>query len=266
MSGPVQVVVRSGVATVTIDAPPLNLLAIPVKQALTTTFEALHVRNEVRAIVLTGAGGKTFSAGADIREFPDRIRDGNAVDVARAGHRMAHAIRTCPQPVIAAIDGIAFGAGLEVALAADLRVASSRSRLAFPEIQRGVFPGNGGSQLAVRLLGRAKAAELMLTGDPVDAAEALRIGLVNRVVEAPELPDHVQRWAAELATRPIRAVHCVKRLVNEGPERHWAAALDLEAELFGHVFAGPDVAEGAAAFFAKREPVFHRETHQEETQ
>jgi enoyl-CoA hydratase len=258
-TGRVEVRVADRVATVILGPPPLNLLAAAAKQALTEAFSALSRRADVRAIVLYGAGDTAFSAGADIREFPERIRRGNATEVSRAGHRMVLAIRSCPQPVLAALDGVAFGAGLEVALCADLRIASSRSRLAFPEIRRGVFPGNGGSQLITRLVGPAKAKELMLTGDPVDAAEALRIGLVNRIVPATELPTAAARWAATLAERPAAAAGYVKRLVDEGGELPLPAALELEAELFGAVFRTDDVREGAAAFLEKREPMFgHR--------
>jgi enoyl-CoA hydratase/carnithine racemase len=262
-TGPVELDVRDAVAVVTIGPPPLNLLSAPVKQALTETFLGLAGRADIRAIVLRGAGEKAFSAGANIREFPERIRLGNATEVARAGHRMAAAIRDCPQPVLAAIDGVAFGAGLEVALCADLRLASSRSRMAFPEIKRGVFPGNAGSQLITRLVGAAKAKELMLTGDPVDATEAHRIGLVNRVVDATELMPEALRWAGELATRPSTAAAFVKRLVDEGGALPLAAALDLEAELFGEIFRTDDVAEGAAAFLEKRDPVFNGDKNQE---
>jgi enoyl-CoA hydratase len=255
----VGITTEGAVATVTIGRPPLNLMAAPVKAALTDAFVTLAGRGEIRAIVMRGAGSRAFSAGADIAEFPDRIRQGNARQVAEAGHRMVRAIRGCGKPVLAAIDGYAFGAGLEVALCADLRYASDRSRFAFPEVKRGVFPGNGGSQLLPRLIGPARAKELMLLGDQVGAEQASRIGLVNRVLPAEELHSAAADWARQIATRPATATSHIRQLVDEGIDLPLGDALALEARLFGEIFSTEDVAEGAAAFLEKRPPVFrHR--------
>ncbi|MDA3630641.1 enoyl-CoA hydratase-related protein [Saccharopolyspora sp. WRP15-2] len=256
MRPPVCLDVLGEVATVKIDRPPLNLLSAEVKLALTETFESCAARHDIRVIVLCATGERAFSAGADIREFPERIRLGNAAEVARSGHRMAASIRECPQPVIAAIDGVAFGAGLEIALCADLRIASARSMFAFPEIRRGVFPGNAGSQLLPRLVSLGRAKELMLTGDPVDAATAERIGLVNRIVADGELLSEARRLAGDLARRPAATARFIKQLVDEGAELPLPAALELETELFAEVFRGQDVREGAAAFLEKRQPDF----------
>ncbi|HEV7908953.1 MAG TPA: enoyl-CoA hydratase-related protein [Pseudonocardiaceae bacterium] len=256
---PVSTAVEGPIATVTFGQPPLNLLSKTVKATLTQAFLELGERTDVRVVVLRGAGSQAFSAGADVTEFPERIRDGNARQVSENGHRMAEAITGCGKPVIAAIDGYAFGAGLEVALCADLRLASDRSRFAFPEVNRGVFPGNGGSQLITRLVGPARAKELMLLGSQIDARQAHSMGLVNRVLPASELYDAAAELSAELAERPATATRFIKRLVDEGGELPMADALELEARLFGEVFRTADVAEGAAAFLEKRTPVFrHR--------
>ncbi|MBZ4017644.1 enoyl-CoA hydratase/isomerase family protein [Streptomyces purpurogeneiscleroticus] len=260
---PVDVAVRDAVAVVSIDRPPLNLLSTVVKATLTTTFEDLSSRADIRVIVLRGAGEAAFSAGADLREFPERIRQGNADEVSRAGHRLGRAIRGCPQPVVAALDGVVFGGGLELALYADLRIATGRARFAFPEITRGVFPGNGGSQLVSRLIGIAKAKELMLGGTPIDAAEAARIGMINRIVDPSALMAEALSWAGELAQRPRSASACIKRLVDEGMQLSFAQACELEATLFGEVFQSNDAGEGVDAFFAKRPPVFPSIPHEE---
>jgi enoyl-CoA hydratase len=250
--------VVDAVATVTIDQPPLNILCKAAKAQLTAAFETLARAGDVRAVVLRGAGSRAFSAGADINEFPERIRDGNAYEVSRAGHRMLTAIRTCAKPVIAAIDGYAFGAGLEVALCADLRIASDRAQFAFPEITRGVFPGNGGSQLLPRLVGQAHAKQLMLFGARIDSDEAYRIGLLNRVVPYQELMAQATVWASELASGPSVAMGLVKRLVDEASGLPLADGLELEARLFAEVFETTDVREGVAAFRDKRRPNFRR--------
>jgi enoyl-CoA hydratase len=255
----VGITVAGAVATMTIGQPPLNLMSAAVKAALTESFLALAGRGEIRAVVMRGAGSRAFSAGADIREFPERIRAGNARQVAEAGHRMVRAILDCGKPVLAAVDGYAFGAGLEVALCADLRFASDRSRFAFPEVNRGVFPGNGGSQLLPRIVGPARAKELMLLGEQVDAEYASRIGLVNRVLPAQELHEAAAEWARQVAARPATATRSIRHLVDEGIELPLGEAFAIEARLFGEIFTTEDVAEGAAAFLDKRPPVFrHR--------
>lgn len=256
---PVLLQIDGPVATMVLNEPPLNLMSSRLKTALTGLFEDIASRDDIRLVVLRGQGPRAFSAGADTKEFPERIRAGNAYDVSRAGHRMTTAIRTCGRPVIASIDGYAFGAGLEVALAADFRLASKRASFGFPEISRGVFPGNGGSQLLTRLVGASRAKELMVFGATVDSAEALRIGLVDRVVVDDELPELTRRWAEDLSARPGVAVACVRELVDRGGSLSLAEGLDLEARLFGRVFATADVREGVAAFVERRTPVFeHR--------
>ncbi|WP_158228461.1 enoyl-CoA hydratase/isomerase family protein [Pseudonocardia sp. MH-G8] len=246
-------------ATVVLNDPPLNLLGARAKADLTRVFEDIAGRTEVRVVVLRGAGSRAFSAGADIREFPERIRTGSARNVSRSGQRMTAAIRGCGRPVIASIDGVAFGAGLEVAVAADFRLASHRAQFAFPEVTRGVFPGNGGSQLLTRLIGPSRAKRLMMFGAPIDSGEAFRIGLVDQVVPDGRLDETVERWARELAERPAVAVGCVRDLVDRGGATSLEEGLAMEAELFARVFATDDVREGVAAFFERRPPSFgHR--------
>lgn len=247
------------VAVVTLDHPPLNLLSMPVKRELRECFEELATTDEIRAIVLTGAGDRAFSAGADLKEFPERIRQRNAREVAREGQAMAKAIAEMAKPTVAAINGMALGGGCELVLFFDFRLASDRATFGFPEIRRGLFPGNGGVQRLCRLVGAARAKELLLLGHPIDAREAYRIGLVSQVVPHERLMEEALGLAAELARRPGVAVRFVKELVHRGPDLPLEEALELEAERFGQVFETEDVQEGIQAFFEKREPRFrHR--------
>jgi enoyl-CoA hydratase len=251
--------VTNGVAVVSIDHPPLNILSTEVKRELKACFEELRAREEVRAVVLTGAGDRAFSAGADLREFPDRIRLGNAREVAREGQGLTRAIAEFPKPTVAAVNGLALGAGCELVLFFDFRLASERASFGFPEIKRGVFPGNGGTVQLCWLLGAGRARELLLLGEPIDAWEAYRIGLVSRVVPHEQLVQEALALTSKLARRPGVAVQFIKRLAVATAELPMDQALELEADLFGKVFKTEDVKEGVRAFFEKREPDFkHR--------
>lgn len=253
-------VTRDGaIATVTLDNPPLNILTAQVKEQVAQTFLALNADSDVRAVVLTGAGPRAFSAGANLKEFPDRIRLGNAYEVSKQGHRLSAAVRGCRCPVIAAIDGIAFGGGLELALFADFRIATARSTFALPEVQRGIFPGTSGSQLLPRLVGASQAKQLMMFGETIDAAEALRVGLLNRVVDDGTALQEASAWAHTLSERPAQALRSIKQLVDTGASAPLEWGLEFESQLFARAFTTTDAAEGAAAFLERREPRFtHR--------
>lgn len=253
---PVHVHVHGAVATVRFGEPPLNLLTERVKAALETAFREEVPDPAVRAVVLTGAGDRAFSAGADIKEFPERLRTGNAAAVARQGHRLLSAIRGCGRPVVAALRGHAFGGGLELALAADVRIAGAGTEFALPEVTRGVFPGNGGTQTLSRLVGPSAAKRLMMLGSRFSSAEAFRLGLVDVVEPDGSVVEAAQEMAGVLAQRPALALRHIKDLVDTGLELPLAAALEREAELFADVFSGPDVVEGVSAFLERREPRF----------
>lgn len=253
---PVTTALDGDIVTVTINRPPLNLLSRSTKAALREVFMSLRTRSEVRAVILRGAGHKAFSAGADISEFPQRISDGDAATVSREGHQLVQAIQDCGKPTLAAIDGIAFGAGLELVLAADLRIASDRAVFALPEVTRGVFPGNGGTQLLPRIIGPARALELMLLGSRIDSADAYRIGLVHQVVPNAELLPAARRCAEALASRPAAAVASIRRLVSAAVDLPLQEGLELEENLFAEVFRTEAVCEGVAAFKEKRSPNF----------
>jgi enoyl-CoA hydratase len=198
----------------------------------------------VKAVVVTG-GEKAFAAGADVSEFP---ADG-APPVISAGIRAGlDALAAIPRPVIAAINGFALGGGLELALACDLRVASESSRLGFPEIQLGIFPGGGGTQRVTRLIGPAKAKDLVWSGRHVRAEEALAIGLVDRVVAADAVLDTALEWAASLASGAVGAMGLAKRAIDGGLDGSLSAGLDLEAAGFVEVFDTDDARVGIRSF------------------
>ena len=233
-----------GVTLLRLDRPPLNPLSTALLHELEVVATDLAADPAVKAVVVTG-NEKAFAAGADVAEF---TADG-AASVVSAGIRAAFdALAAIPRPVIAAINGFALGGGLELALACDLRVGSESSRLGFPEIQLGIFPGGGGTQRAARLIGPAKTKELVWSGRHVRADEALAIGLLDKVVPADEVLDAALEWAASFASGAVVAMGIAKRVVDAGLDGSLAAALDLEAEGFAEVFATDDARVGIRSF------------------
>ena len=211
--------------------------------------------DEIRCVVLTGAGDRAFVAGADITELA-RLTPTTARAVADAGHRLCALIEGLGKPVIAAINGFALGGGCEIAMACTIRIAAKTARLGQPEIALGLMPGFGGTQRLPRLVGRGRALELLLTGAPIDAEEAWRIGLVNRVVPPESLAEETHRLAATLATQAPVAVRRILEAVHHGLDMSNAEAAVFEASMFGLVCGTEDVREGTAAFLEKRKPRF----------
>jgi len=233
-----------GVTLLRLNRPPLNPLSTALLGELEEIANALTADSSVKAVVVTGSE-KAFAAGADVAEF---TADG-AAPVISAGIRAGlGALAAIPRPVIAAINGFALGGGLELALACDLRVASESSRLGFPEIQLGIFPGGGGTQRAARLIGPAKTKDLVWTGRHVRADEALAIGLVDRVVAADAVLDTALEWAASLASGAVVAMGLAKGAIDGGLDGPLAAGLDLEADGFIEVFATDDAQVGIRSF------------------
>ena len=246
--------VDGGVATVTLNRPEVhNAMNEAMRRELTQCFTGLVTDDEVRVILVTGAGEKAFSAGADIREFvapqvPTRFRETRRrVDFRQVMDR-------CPQPIIAAIRGYAFGGGLELALACDVRVASEDARLGLTEIDLAIIPGGGGTQRLPRLIGRGKALEMILTGARISAAEALRLGIVERVVPDAELLSSATELARTLAGKAPVALRYAKEAVVKGLELPLADGLRLENDLSTLLRTTDDRAEGARAFLEKRKP------------
>ncbi|MFO7171784.1 MAG: enoyl-CoA hydratase-related protein [Bacillota bacterium] len=249
----VKVHLEDGYAVVTLDRPPVNALSRQVLAELDEALRDLEAREEVRAVVIRGAGPRAFAAGADITEFP-QVRPEEAAELARQGQAVFNRIEALPKPVIAAVHGYALGGGCELALACDFRIAAESARFGQPEINLGIIPGYGGTQRLARLVGPARAKWICLTGEMIPAAEALRIGLCDQVVPDEELLPAATALAAKLAGKAPRAAALIKRAIQEGLGRSLAEGLELEAQLFGQVFATADAREGVAAFLEKRQP------------
>ena len=209
----------------------------------------------LRAVILTGAGDRAFSAGADIAELA-ALDPGAALELSRSGSRVFSALAAFPVPVIAAINGLALGGGLELALACAVRIASDTARLGQPEVRLGLIPGYGGTQRLARLLGPGPALRLLLTGDAIAAAEALRLGLVSEVVPAARLLDAAEACAARIAANAPLAVQYCLQAVRAGAAVGLEPALEIESQLFALARATEDAQEGMRAFLEKRAPEF----------
>jgi enoyl-CoA hydratase len=250
--------VVDAIATVTVSREAqLNALSSKVIAELTTVCGELEVTDEVRVVIVTGAGDKAFVAGADIAEMVE-MAPFHAAAFAEMGGALGASIESSQKPWIAAVNGFALGGGCELALACDFIYASDRAKLGQPEVGLGVIPGFGGTQRLARRVGIAKAKELCMTGDVIDAAEALRIGLVDAVVPHAELLATAGAVAARIARNGPLAVAEVKRLIHLGQSTTLDHALALEQRSFGLLFGTADQREGMAAFLArpKRKPDF----------
>ncbi|MCH6263977.1 MULTISPECIES: enoyl-CoA hydratase [Neobacillus] len=248
----------AGVAIVTIDNPPMNVLSKQVTRELGEVFTVIAEDSEVIAAILTGAGSRAFMAGADIKEFPQSL--GLEKDQLKKNNLESHAvlnfIERIPKPTIALLNGLAFGGGCELALTCDIRIAEEHVKIGLPEVKLGLFPGGGGTQRLPRLIGPSKAKELMFLGEPLSAEEALKIGLVNQVVESGKGMETAISMAKKLASYSLQALSRIKKAVNDGIDTSLDGGLELEAELFAEVFGTEDVREGVQAFIEKRSPSF----------
>ena len=246
----------AGVAIVTVNRPKvLNALNTQTLDELRRTILALKGDDTVRVVVLTGAGEKSFVAGADINELAVQTPTAGREHAIRGQH-VFDLVEQLGKPVIAAINGYALGGGCELAMACTIRIASDTAKLGQPEINLGIIPGYAGTQRLARIVGKGRALELMLTGDQISAPEALRLGLVNRVVPAADLMAEVKKLAAALAAKAPIAIRYILEAVNKGLEMPFAQAQIFEATLFGLVSSTDDMREGTAAFLEKRKPAF----------
>ena len=248
---------RDGAAAiVTINRPQvLNALNAQTLDELRRAILELKDDEAVRVVIVTGAGEKAFVAGADINELAVQTPTGGR-EHALAGQHVFDLIENMGKPVIAAINGYALGGGCELAMACTLRLAADTAKLGQPEIALGLIPGYAGTQRLPRLVGRGKAMELILTGAPIAADEALRIGLVNRVVPASDLMAEARKLGAQLASHAPIAMRYIINAVNKGVEIPFAEACQYEATLFGLVASTDDMKEGTAAFLQKRKAQF----------
>jgi enoyl-CoA hydratase len=247
---------RDAVALVTIDNPPMNALSSALLDELEAEIDALDADDEVRAIVLRGAGERAFVAGADIKEFPalreSAAEGGSARGIQRLGHRM-DAART---PFVAAIRGFCLGGGLELAMCCDIRVCADDAKLGQPEIKLGLIPGGGGTQRLPRLVGHGRAMLLNLPGEFVDAGTAYAWGLVEKVVPAAELDDATLELAGQIAAQSPHAVGVLRELARTTRDLPLEEGLRREADAFVRCLRSEDGAEGVAAFIETRAPTF----------
>ena len=245
---------EDGILTLTIHRPEaLNALNRNVIDALSAALEAAQDNDDVRVIVLTGAGEKAFVAGADIKEFAD-FDQAQGEDLARRGQRdLFDRVEQSRKPVVAAVNGFALGGGLELAMAAHVRIASSNARMGLPEVSLGVIPGYGGTQRLAQIVGKGKAMEMVLTGGMIDAEAALACGLVNQVVDQELLLETAQIMAGKIAKNAPTALAAALDSVLAGYSRE---GFDVEIQRFGQCFTTNDFKEGTTAFLEKRKPQF----------
>ena len=243
------------VATITVDHPPANALSNQVLAEIESSLNQAEANPDVRAVIFTGAGEKFFIAGADITEFLTIPKEHYAERTAK-GQKVTLQMETMAKPVIMAVNGYCLGGGCEMAMAGDVRLAADNAVFGQPEIKLGIIPGFGGTQRLVRLLGKSRAMELLFTGDNIDAATALELGLVSRVVPAAELMIVAQELAKKFAAQAPLAIAAIKRAVHNGLDRPMEEALEAERREFAAIRFTHDAIEGITAFLEKRPPAF----------
>ena len=237
---------RGDVGIAWLNRPPANALSPQLIRELGELWE--EVDGKLRALVFASSNIFTFSAGADVKEFTQMSADKEGRELVEGAHRFMRGMEASRTVTIAAVNSIAFGGGCELAMACDFRLAAESASFGQPEVNLGIIPGFGGTQRLPRLVGAAKALEMNLTGDPIDAWEAFRVGLAHRVVPDHELLDTAFMWAGKLAEQAPMAIEEIKRVSGTSVER--------EAEAFGRVFGSDDAKEGIGAFLGKRQPRF----------
>lgn len=243
-------------ATITFNRPEVhNALNTAMVDGLEDALDEIEQDKDIRCLILTGAGEKSFLSGSDIKELSQRTPL-SSIETSLKRQGLLNRIHSLAIPSIAAVNGYAFGVGCEIALACTLRVASEKAKMGQLEINLGIIPGAGGTQRLPRLVGRARGAELILMGKIIDAEEAYRIGLVNKVVPAARLIDESHEWAGTLCEKSSIAIKYALRAINEGLEVNLATGLKIEGLCLGACFASKDSKEGLNAFLEKRKPKY----------
>lgn len=255
MSNDLVVVERGTVTTLRLQNPPLNLVTVELTRALDNVLSVIEADRDIRCVVVTGTGDRAFCAGSDVKEFESlhgRVGEGKLLAEKAVYRRLAR----LAVPTVAAIQADALGGGLELALCCDLRVADENAKLGLPEVRLGVMPGSGGTQRLPRVVGVAKAKELILMGEIINAAEAAEIGLVNRVVPSGQALDMAMTMAETIASRGPVGVREAKRALDMAADLPLDEGLACELDASERIFASQDMLEGARAFFEKRKPRF----------
>ncbi|MDD4549440.1 MAG: enoyl-CoA hydratase-related protein [Syntrophomonadaceae bacterium] len=243
------------ICTLTLNRPKaMNALNEELIRELDMAIDMISSDDQVKVLIITG-NEKVFAAGGDIKAM-NECNPLQAKDYVSPIHKVFNKIASLPKPTIAAISGFAFGGGVELILTCDFRIAADNAKLGFPEITLGIFPAAGGSQRLPRLIGLAKTKELMFTGDTIDAATALSIGLVNKVVSQKELFEHVKKLASKLSSKPPVAFKLLKESIHTGLDMDLNSGLVIEVEKFCSLFATEDQKEGMTAFIERRKPEF----------
>ncbi|MGS0764494.1 enoyl-CoA hydratase/isomerase family protein [Syntrophomonas curvata] len=249
----IQVTKEDGIAMITLNRPPMNPLNSAVFAEIARAADEFADDNSVKVVIIASTGGKAFAAGADVSEMAT-LTPVEAYRFCQGSRTAFSKLENLNKPVIAAITGVAFGGGVELALAADFRIAADNAKFAFPETGLGIIPGGGGTQRLPRLIGVSKAKELMFTGDIIDAAEALKIGLVNQVVALDLIKEETLKLAGKLAFKPLIAIQMAKTAINHGADIDINTGLEMEIQNFVIAFASADGREGISAFVEKRKP------------
>ncbi|MBU8908297.1 enoyl-CoA hydratase/isomerase family protein [Desertibacillus haloalkaliphilus] len=248
------VVGENHVATVYLNRPPYNPLNRQLFKELGFIMDEIEQDPNVKAVIITGNGG-AFAAGADIHDMM-KLNGSEILDMCQLSRTALDKVESLSKPVIAAVNGLALGGGCELTLACDFRICSNNTKFGLPEINLGIIPGGGGTQRLQRLIGQAKAKELLYFGETIDAEQALAAGLVSKIVELDQLLPEAEQWAQKLADKSTVAMRMMKKSVNSGSSADLHTALDLETACFGNAFASEDRQEGMNSFIEKRKPQF----------
>lgn len=252
----IRITVEDHVAVLTIDHPPANAFNHATVTELGAAMDELIANDQVKVIIITGAGEFAFVAGADINEIGQVKDSAAALEFLRLGQGVFNKIENSPKPVIAAINAVALGGGLELAMACHIRIMADRARVGQPETNLGIIPGWGGTQRLPRLVGSAKAIELILTGDMVNAQEAFRLGLANKVVPAGQVLAEAKGLAKKIAAKSKLTNEASVRAIIGGLKGSLEAGLALEADQFSKLIGSHDTTEGVSAFLQKRQAKF----------
>jgi enoyl-CoA hydratase len=251
------VTLEEPVGIITFNRPSvLNALRTRLLKEVSSALAELERKDAIRAVIMTGTGEKAFAAGADISELNALASAGPGAAQARSGQALTRQIERMSKPVIMAVNGFALGGGCELAMAGDIILAGENAKFGQPEVNLGLIPGYGGTARTTRRVGKGMASYLCLTGEIIDAREALRIGLVQRVVPASELMNEAKRVARLIASKAPLAIAACKRVINNGAHLSIDDALELEALEFGTLVDTEDIKEGTGAFLEKRKPVW----------